>query len=221
MVEMYERRYGVRGTVLYPLRAADSSDVDEPPSRISRELLAPTFAYVGSINSRGYANCLISVASVLKEHNGQLLLYSGLTQEAVEHFGLNKPNIFVQDIIPSSELIGELRAKVDALVIAVDFDVDRVAVETNFPSKLTDSTAAGLPLLIFGPSYCSAVRWARENQGVAEVVSENDENLLAISIARLISNRDYRRQLGSAALTIGKEHFSHAAVTEKFYRAIT
>ena len=47
---------------------------------------------------------------------------------------------------------------------------DRINMEMAFPSKLADCTATGLPLLIYGPAYCSAVTWARENPGVAEVV---------------------------------------------------
>jgi glycosyltransferase involved in cell wall biosynthesis len=220
MLEMYEKRYGPRGTVLYPSRGVDVPDFEEPPSRVTTELTAPNFAYAGSINSRGYAKCLASLASVLEQHNGKLFVYSGLTQEAVEHFGLNKPNIVIRGMIPSKDLISELREKVDVLVIAIDFEVDRVAVESNFPSKLTDSTAAGLPLLIFGPSYCSAVRWARENPGVAEVVTESDTESLALAVEKLVSNPDYRRGLGAKALSKGIEYFSHAAVTEKFYHSL-
>jgi glycosyltransferase involved in cell wall biosynthesis len=220
MAEMYEKRYGARGIVLYPSRAADAPEFEDPPSRVTSELTAPTFAYVGSINSRGYAKCLVSLASVLRQHNGKLFVYSGLTEEGAGRFGLNRPNIVIKDMILPKDLIGELRAKVDVLVVAVDFEVDRVVAESNFPSKLTDSTAAGLPLLIFGPSYCSAVRWARENPGVAEVVTENDTRLLSESVRRLVSKPKYRKELGATALAMGGKYFSNTEVTEIFHKAI-
>jgi hypothetical protein len=56
--------------------------------------------------------------------------------------------------------------------------VDRANMEISFPSKLTDYTAVGLPLLIYGPHYCSAVQWARENPGVAEVVTADNAETL-------------------------------------------
>ena len=44
----------------------------------------------------------------------------------------------------------------------------------SFPSKLADYTATGVPLLVMGAVYSSAVRWAREFDGAAAVVVEDD-----------------------------------------------
>jgi glycosyltransferase involved in cell wall biosynthesis len=92
-------------------------------------------------------------------------------------------------------------------------------MEMAFPSKLADYTATGVPLLIYGPSYCSAVAWANENSGVAEVVeSEND---LTKAIANLANNPDHRLALGKRALNIGREYFSHQRVQQIFYRSLS
>ena len=55
-------------------------------------------------------------------------------------------------------------------------------MKISFPSKLTDYTATGLPLLIHAPAYSSAVRWARAEHDVAEIVDEPGEAPLRAAI---------------------------------------
>ena len=97
----------------------------------------------------------------------------------------------------------------------------REHMSLSFPSKLTDYTATGLPLLIFGPPYCSAVRWARENPGVAEVVDQEDTQELTMAVERLCQDPAYRSRLGAHASTKGQEYFSQDAVIKQFYQSIT
>jgi glycosyltransferase involved in cell wall biosynthesis len=97
---------------------------------------------------------------------------------------------------------------------------DRANMEISFPSKLTDYSATGLPILIWGPPYCSAVKWAKENPGVAEVVEELSMERLAQAVARLAANPSHRIELGANALEKGREYFSHEIVTRKFYQTI-
>jgi hypothetical protein len=169
MVEVYEKRYGVKGSVLYPSRAADAIDFGKPSPTSEKICTAPVFAYAGSINSCGYAERLRSLAAVLEPLNGKLLIYSRLSKAAAGNLGLDRPNIVIRPVIPSNELISELREIADALFVPMDFEEHSLAMEINFPSKLTDCTSTGLPLLICGPPNCSAVRWAKENPGVAKL----------------------------------------------------
>jgi hypothetical protein len=115
-----------------------------------------------------------------------------------------------------------LRDEADALFVPMSFDpVDRTNMELAFPSKLADCTAIGLPLVIYGPPYCSAVRWARENVGVGEVVSTDLKPDLGRSIERLASQPDLRIELGKRAIAVGREYFAHEAVQKVFIRALT
>jgi hypothetical protein len=90
-------------------------------------------------------------------------------------------------------------------------------MEVSFPSKLTDYTATGIPLLIRGPAYCSAIRWARENPGVAEVVDSENGAALAVALALFCRDGSLRYQLASNALQKGREYFSHTAAIRKFF----
>ena len=92
-------------------------------------------------------------------------------------------------------------------------------MQMAFPSKLADYTATGLPLLIYGPAYCSAVVWARENSGVAEVVE--DKAGLSNAINRLASDPSHRVALGKHALTTGREYFTHNRAQQLFISSIS
>ena len=93
---------------------------------------------------------------------------------------------------------------------------DRPSMEISFPSKLADSTAIGLPLVIDGPEYCTAVRWARQNPGVAEVVTSQDVDYLTAAIFRL-QDRAYRYRLAAKALSRGMQYFARERAVRLLY----
>ncbi|OUL29873.1 hypothetical protein BV372_22525 [Nostoc sp. T09] len=222
MMESYQKQYGVTGNVLYPSRAVDVPEFSQPAEKTGRNSTSLVFAYAGSIHIKGYAESLVSLASILEAAGHRLVIYSGLTQSSIQHLGLDKPNVVVYPMVPSQQLIHTLRKDADVLFVPMDFDQEyRSNMEISFPSKLTDYTAIGLPLLIWGPSYCSAIRWAQDNPGVAEIVEKNEISALADSVKKLSENPKYRLQLATNALTKGVEYFSHAKVIEQFYQVIT
>ncbi|HET6370269.1 MAG TPA: methyltransferase domain-containing protein, partial [Nitrospiria bacterium] len=89
-------------------------------------------------------------------------------------------------------------------------------MKLSFPSKLADYTATGLPILIWAPPYSSAVRWARENEGAAEVVDNQNPAALEKAVKRLTGNGDHQTRLGKTALDMGRAYFSHDAACAAF-----
>jgi hypothetical protein len=220
MAQEYEREYGVEGTVVYPSRASDCPQYSAPPSRLAGPLSRPTFAFAGTINGAGYVRGLRNVALALSRINGCLLIYGPTTQREGECLGLNLPNVEFRGLIKSRELIATLRHEADALYVPMSFDAcDRRNMELSFPSKLADYTTTGLPLLIQGPSYCSAARWAKENPGIAEVVES--ETLLAEAVTRLGSDAALRWQLGTNALQVGRACFDYSLAQLAFRKALS
>jgi glycosyltransferase involved in cell wall biosynthesis len=216
MGEFYEQRYGAPAEVMYPSREANCPDYDEPPAHLASNDKQFTIAFAGTINSNGYIKALIALQNALKAVNGRLLIFGPPTPE----IGLNNPNTTMRGLLSATDLIKVLRDEADALFVPMSFDAsDRANMEMAFPSKLADYTATGVPLLIYGPGYCSAVAWARENPGVAEVVeSETD---LANTIAKLANNPDHRIALGKRALSTGREYFSHARIQQRFHQVLS
>jgi hypothetical protein len=221
MKEFYKNQYGIEGDVLYPSRAKDIPVFEKPHDKSKKD--SPlVFAYAGSIHSKAYAESLVAVASILEKLGDNLVIYSQLNQLSIEQLGLNRPNIITRSLIPSNKLIYTLREEADVLFLPMSFEAeDRSNSEMSFPSKLTDYTAIGLPLLIWGPVYCSAVVWAKANPDVAEVIENQDIKYLSDSIKRLNKSLEYRCKLATNALNVGLNYFSHYNVVSIFYRFIT
>ena len=214
MSRVYEERYGAPAQVIYPSRAPDCPDFDAPPAHLANNDKPFTIAFAGTINSSGYIEALTALQNALKTVGGRLLIFGP------NQFGLDDPDIENCGLISSSQLLTRLREEADALFVPMSFDeCDRVNMQMAFPSKLADYTATGLPLLIYGPTYCSAVVWARENPGVTEVV-ETEPNL-SDTINRLANNPDTRVALGKRALAAGREYFTHNRAQQVFHQRIS
>ena len=214
MSRAYQERYGKPAEVIYPSRAQDCPEFDNPPERLARNDKPFTVAFAGTINSQGYIRALMVMQEALKSVGGRLLIFGPST--SVE---FDTSTTEVCGLLRSSDLLMRLRNEADALFVPMSFDSsDRSNMEMAFPSKLADYTATGLPLLIYGPAYCSAVAWAGENPGVAETIDAEDQ--LSNAVQLLANDPAHRIALGKRALEVGREYFTHERVTQVFYQSL-
>ena len=221
MRDAYQARYGVGAQVLYPMRATDAAEFEFPPERLTRNEGPFTIAFAGSINSDGYVRALLDVQRAVERVEGRLLIFGPLVDDAARQVGLSSPRTIVCGLVNAAELMTRLREEADALFVPMSFDpADRPNMELAFPSKLADCTAVGLPLLIYGPTYCSAVKWARENAVVGEVVATDQGGDLDQAVERLASDATWRVELGKRALEVGRQYFSPESVQEVFNCAL-
>jgi glycosyltransferase involved in cell wall biosynthesis len=221
MAEEYQLRYGAPGTVLYPSRALDAPRFPSPPERIQERRPSITVAFAGSLNSAGDVRSIRELAACLAEANCRLLIYGPLDNAAAASHGLKQPTIQLGGMLPSDELMHRLRSEADVLFVPMSFEgADREGSALSFPSKLTDYTRAALPLLIYGPEHCSAARWAWDNPGVAEVVTENTHRALSIALNRL-REASHRLALAQSASRVGNKYFSHKRAEATFFSALT
>ena len=203
--------YGKDAEVLFPSRSPLASSFETPPSRLSQNAQPFTVAFAGTINSEGYVRALMALRKAIDEVSGRLLIFGPLDEVAARSYGLDSKNVVIGGLLSPAELLLRLREEADCLFVPMSFDgADRANMELAFPSKLADYTAAGVPLLIYGPDYCSAVRWARENKGVAEVVDTLEELQLISALRRLVNEPALRVQMGERALSSGQKYFGAA-----------
>jgi glycosyltransferase involved in cell wall biosynthesis len=222
MRDEYQRRYGKDGEVLYPMTDRRCPGFDARRLRSSRNHQTFTVAFAGTINTQGYVEALKTLHAVLVRMRGRLLLFGPLSRFEAEELGLDLPNIVLCGFLDWPELIERLREEADALFVPMSFSKsDRANMEMAFPSKLADYTAVGAPLLIYGPQYCSAVRWADENPGSSEVARVEGEEALAAALHRLASSPQHREMLGMRALEMGRRYFSYDRIQSVFDRAVT
>lgn len=220
MSRFYHERYGEPAETIYPSRAAFCPEYSEPPSRLARNDTPFTIAFAGTINSSGYVRALTKLQAALKLVGGRLLIFGPLTPDEARQFGLSDQSTEVRGLVNWTELMSRLRAEADALFVPMSFNAaDRANMEMAFPSKLADYTATGLPLLIYGPTYCSAVAWARENRGVAEVVTTETE--LDNAVELLAHDSAQRVALGKRALEAGRAYFTHERAQQVFNQSLS
>jgi len=204
-------------SVLYPSRSAELVPFVRPVE-VARRPGSIHFGYAGSIHSPGYVRLLANLAEVIGPMGGRLVLFAGPNPPPSL---LALANVESRGFVANSQLLQALRESVDVLFLPMSFDQgDRRNMELSFPSKLTDYTAACLPLLICGPAYCSAARWARDHPGVAELVESEDRAPLEAAVLRLAIDRAYRDKLAIQASIIGEVMFSHESVAARFLDAV-
>lgn len=221
MRDAYNKRYGINADVLYPIRAAKCPEFSGPPDRLSRNDQPFTVAFAGTINSTGYVAALKTLYKALETVGGRLLVFGPLTDVEAHQLGLDLPNVILCGLLRWTDLFAQLRREVDALFVPMSFSQDdSLNMKMAFPSKLADYTAVGLPLLIYGPCYCSAVRWAHENPGTAEVVETEGAEGLARAVERLAKAPIDRLILAERALEVGRRYFSHSAMERVFSHAV-
>ena len=219
MEELFHQRYGPRGYVLYPSRSAETERIRRSPC----SLRGGRPAFYRCVRRKRDRRRLSSSLEV----NGR---GSSFTREPLalvwplftRGYHRARSRFTQRDLwrnVNSSELIARFREEADALFVPMSFDPSlELNMTISFPSKLTDYTAAGLPIIIFGPSYSSAVKWAKANRDCNELVDQYDRDLLEATIVRLESDVTYRYRLGANALRAGERFFAHGVAERTFFR---
>ena len=218
MADYYEQRYRARGEVLYPSRAADAQVFATPPLRLgqNRNGEGLTVAFGGTINSTGQRRQIGLVCDAVGKSGGTVHLFGPLNPDQCRAQGLDGPHVRFRGLLSSEEFKDRLRAEADVLLVPMNTDEeDAMNARISFPSKLVDYTAVGLPILMIGPDYCSAVRWARENEGVAEVVSREDVGEISAALTRLRVPA-HRLRLAATAIQKGEQFFSYTPACALF-----
>lgn len=205
MADEYSRRYGAATITLYPNRGDDSPC---PKVRTNSRIGPAVVAFAGSLWAGGYATQLAELAAVLASSGGRVDVY---TNHALGPLA-NVPNVRAAGFLPPRELADRIGHTADILFAPMSFlAAERATVATAFPSKLADYTAIGLPILICGPEYCAAVRWAMDFPGVAEVVTSPCRDALAAAVRGLMADPNRRKALAARGVEVGERCFSLAS----------
>lgn len=107
-----------------------------------------------------------------------------------------------------------------ALLVVQSFDpAQAVAMQTNFPSKLTEYCMYGRPIVIWGPEYGSAVAWGRRT-GAACVVSDPSAEAVMKSLQGLARDPVLYEQKCRDARESANTEFSPAWIQREFMNAL-
>ena len=218
LARMCANNHRAQGSVLYPCQTDQAPPCSAPLRNGHAPRRGLTFAYAGSLQIPGTVTGLSQLAELLEPYDGHLTIYASPEPAATPQSGLSRKNVTIKPLPPAPMRVATWRDQADVLFLPATFDAQwQIQVATGFPDQLPEYTATGLPILIWGPPFCSAVRWAKANPGAAAVVKSPHPKALTAAVQRLVTHADYRCQLGQKALDIGQAYFGHTTVTQKFF----
>jgi hypothetical protein len=165
---------------------------------------------------------LLALSRVMGAMGGHLDMYTNASAADLAAHGLVAPVVRRIGYLPTpadtAERVGETA---HALVVPASFDPRaRTEMTTLFPSKLADYTAMGLPILIWGPPYASATRWAGQSPGSAVVISENSPALVEAAIAEIVADPAHAARLAGAGIEAGARYFERDAARHVLWSAL-
>ncbi|TWU16985.1 glycosyltransferase [Allorhodopirellula heiligendammensis] len=209
MVDAYKQRYGAEGAVLYPGRSKQVSEIPyRTPSNTKNSKLR--FAYAGTLNSSGAVQCLNELDSALTCHgvDSEIQLYGPFTEGQARTSGFSSDRAVFGGLIPAQEIVNRLQESADVLFLPLSFSGnDRANMKVHFPSKMTDYTATGLPILVYGPIDASGIMWTRDRIGSTLTATHRSELPAALTALECVEQRTL---LGRRAFEIGRQEFDHA-----------
>jgi glycosyltransferase involved in cell wall biosynthesis len=199
--------------VFYPIPQQKNGEVALEPSLVKRSKVFKIL-YFGNLVE--YGSMLGEALKNFAEHKGIRLEVRGANpnwpadfREAMRKRGLWK------DFAPRNEVDVWL-ADADAYLIPMTFsDQLRRRMETSFPSKLIEFAQQGKPLLIWGPDYCSAVKWAVKGNR-ALCVTNPAAGALVKAVEELANSPTEQRRLAEAAREAARTVFNPQAIQRQF-----
>jgi glycosyltransferase involved in cell wall biosynthesis len=117
--------------------------------------------------------------------------------------------------IPSNQLVEALR-RPQAVLVVMSFDAALGRrMMTSFPSKLTEAMQLRLPVVIWGPAYCSAVQWARPG-GRALCVTDPNPSVLRRALEELAASPSQQERLARSAREAAADDFNPERIEAQF-----
>jgi hypothetical protein len=169
----------------------------------------------------GTADLLRQMAALLARLGGYLDLYSQATGEVLTGHRLDLPNVRLRGFFSAAEAGERVGQTAHILFLPASFDPrERIDIATLFPSKLADYTAIGLPILVWGPSYSSAVRWAVDHPAATVCVTELNPKAVQSAVARLAADPEYASQIADAGMSAGAACFDPAPARAAVYNTL-
>jgi glycosyltransferase involved in cell wall biosynthesis len=119
------------------------------------------------------------------------------------------------------EEAAEVLASANALLVVMSFDKEHeLFMRTSFRTKFLDYVAFGKPVILWGPEYCSSVRFARKHGGAA-VVSTSDPDAVMALCRQIAANSALANKLSDEALQLHQTLFNPDRLQEVFVQKMT
>ena len=107
-------------------------------------------------------------------------------------------------------------ASANALLVVMSFESEHeLFMRTSFTTKFLDYVAFGKPVILWGPDYCTPVRFARKHGG-AVVVNQNDADAMISACRQIARDAARREELSQEASRLHETLFNPDRLQEIF-----
>jgi glycosyltransferase involved in cell wall biosynthesis len=120
---------------------------------------------------------------------------------------------------PSDQFVEALQHFQAALIVMSFAPALRRRMTTSFPSKLIDAMQLGLPAVIWGPEYCSAVQWARQGDR-ALCVTDPNPSTLRRALEELAASPSEQEHLAKSGRDAAAGDFNCKRIQVQFMNAL-
>jgi glycosyltransferase involved in cell wall biosynthesis len=117
--------------------------------------------------------------------------------------------------ITPDQLAESLQNFQGALVVMSFAPSHRRRMTTSFPSKMIDAMQLGLPVIIWGPEYCSAVKWARRGER-ALCVTDPNPSAIRRALEELAASPVEQERLAKSSREAAGTDFNHKRIQAQF-----
>src|SRR5947207_4663727 len=119
------------------------------------------------------------------------------------------------------EEAAEVLASAHALLVVMSFEKEHeLFMRTSFTTKFLDYVAFGKPVILWGPEYCTPVRFAGKHGGAAVVSSSDTDRVVALS-RQIAADSALSEKLSNEALQLHQTLFNPDRLQDIFVQKIT
>lgn len=184
------------------------------PAELSRANRVPgilTLGYAGGL-SYGYREALQAIAEALVNHPVRIRIYSR------DKLNWDQwPNVEYAGCFPHDELWNKFQQECDASLLIYAFaHPEGRLYRTHFPTKLSEYTWVGMPLVMVGPDYATGIIWGMEHPDVALVETHDRLDTLGAQLLALEQDADRRAEMSKAAARVSVAEFDPVRIRKTF-----
>lgn len=178
-----------------------------------------TLLFAGNLG-QWYGPMLLDLADYLQKNKDVQLRIAGKNAEwgTGKEMQLSKEGVFLGFL--KGDAYHEALSGADALLVIMGFGVeDKLVESTSFKSKMADYLGLGLPLIVWGPDYCTASRHA-QREGFGLVVNSPDPDGVADAMTRLRDDPALAKELSERGQDFFHRELNAEVVLKNAYQEI-
>lgn len=201
--------------ILYPIPAVCLPLIN-PAGQLSSGVGALKVIYTGNLGD--YGSMIQAALEATKEHPRIRLEAIGGNPAWPAAFRTEMQERGLWHDFMPVEKLGERLDTADAFLVTMRFEPEfRRYMETSFPSKMINYAQFHKPIVIWGPEYCSAVRWARKKDSALCVTDPSPSALVRALEALNAPELEY---CAAKAREIANTDFNPDRIQKQFLEAI-